>query len=39
MDTLAREFATTHDIRVKKEIDRLSSELVKLDRPWVFVAR
>jgi hypothetical protein len=38
MDALARQFAATHDIKLKEEIDRLSSELVKLDRPWVFVA-
>ena len=40
MDALARQFAETHDMKVKVEIDRLSSELnVKLDQPWVFVAR
>ena len=39
MDALARKFAATHDMKVKAEIDRLSSELVKLDRPWVFVAK
>jgi hypothetical protein len=39
MDTLARKLAATRDIKVKVEIDRLSSELVKFDRPWVFVAR
>jgi len=39
MDALARQFTGTHDMKVKVEIDRLSSELVKLDRPWVFVAR
>ena len=38
MDALARQFAATHDIKLKEEIDRLSSELVKLDRPWVFLA-
>jgi len=32
MDALARRFAATHDMKVKVEIDRLSSELVKLDR-------
>jgi hypothetical protein len=32
MDALARKFAATHDTNVKAEIDRLSSELVKLDR-------
>ena len=39
MDALACQFAETHDMKVKVEIDRLSSELVKLDQPWVFVAR
>jgi hypothetical protein len=39
MDELARKFALTHDPKVKVEIERLSSELVKLDRPWVFVAK
>jgi hypothetical protein len=39
MDALARQFAATHDMKLKEEIDRLNSELVKLDRPWVFVAR
>ena len=38
MDALARQFAATHDMKLKEEIERLSSELVKLDRPWVFVA-
>jgi hypothetical protein len=33
MEALARQFAATHDMKVKVEIDRLSSELVKLDRP------
>jgi hypothetical protein len=37
MDALARQFAATHDMKLKEEIERLSSELVKLDRPWVFV--
>jgi hypothetical protein len=32
-------FAATHEMKVKVEIDRMSSELVKLDRPWMFVAR
>ena len=39
VDALAQQFIATHDMKVKAEIDRLSSELVKLDRPWVFVAR
>jgi hypothetical protein len=38
MDALARQFAATHDMKLKEEIERLSSELVKLERPWVFVA-
>jgi hypothetical protein len=39
MDALAREFHETHDLKVKEEIDRLAAELVKLDKPWVFMAR
>src|SRR4029450_1577520 len=33
MDALARQFAATHDMKLKEEIARLSSELVKLNRP------
>jgi hypothetical protein len=33
MDALTRQFAETRDMKVKIEIDCLSSELVKLDRP------
>jgi hypothetical protein len=33
IDALTRQFAETRDMKVKVEIDRLSSELVKLDRP------
>jgi hypothetical protein len=39
MDTLAPKFFATHTIRVMVEIDRLSSELIKLEQPSVFVAR
>jgi hypothetical protein len=39
MDELARECQATHDMKVKEEIDRLSSELVNLDKPWRFVAK
>ena len=39
MDALARKFHETHDMKVKEEIDRLAGELVKLDKPWKFVAR
>jgi hypothetical protein len=39
MDALARQFAETHEMKVKEEIDRLSSELVKLDDPWRFVVK
>ena len=39
MDALAREFHETHDLKIKEEIDRLAAELVKLDKPWVFVAK
>ena len=36
MDALARKFHETHDMKVPDEIYRLSSELIKLDEPWVF---
>ena len=41
MDALARQFAATHDMKVKEEIERLSSERVKLYRPgpWTASAR
>jgi hypothetical protein len=39
MDALAREFAATHDMNVKEEIERLAREYGKLKEPWVFVAR
>ena len=39
MDALARKFHETHDMKVKDEIERLAGELLKLDKPWVFVAR
>jgi hypothetical protein len=39
MDSLARKFAATHDMKVKKEIARLAKEYAKLKEPWVFLAR
>ncbi len=39
LDKLAREFATTQDMRVKKEIERLAKEYEKLKEPWRFVAK
>jgi hypothetical protein len=36
MDSLARKFHETHDMKVKDEIYRLSRELIKLDEPWQF---
>jgi hypothetical protein len=39
MDALAREFAATHDMNVKEEIERLAREYGKLKEPWGFVAR
>src|SRR4029077_7084725 len=39
LDKLAREFATTHDVRVKEEIERLAAEYEKLKEPWRFVDR
>ena len=38
MDSLARKFHETQDMKVKDEIYRLSRELIKLDEPWKFVA-
>jgi hypothetical protein len=38
MDALARQFAATHDMKVKDEINFLAKEYGKLDEPWVFVA-
>ena len=37
MDVLARKFHET--TKISDEIYRLSRELIKLDEPWVFVAR
>jgi hypothetical protein len=39
LDKLAREFATTHDVKVKKEIARLTPEYEKLKEPWRFVPK
>jgi hypothetical protein len=39
LDKLRREFATTHDVKVKKEIDRLTPEYKKLKEPWRFVSK
>jgi HAMP domain-containing protein len=36
---VARQFAATHDMEVKEEIERLAKEFGKLKQPWVFVAR
>jgi hypothetical protein len=36
MDSLARKFHDTHDMKVKDEIYRLSREVIKLDEPWSF---
>jgi hypothetical protein len=38
MDALARKFATTQDMKVKEEIDRLAAEYEKLKQRWVFVS-
>jgi hypothetical protein len=38
MDALARNFAATHDMKVKDEINLLAKEYDKLGEPWVFVA-
>ena len=34
----AREFAATHDMKVKNEIERMAKEYGRLKEPWVFVA-
>jgi hypothetical protein len=39
MDRLALKFHETKDLKVRDEIYRLCRELIKLDEPWVFVAR
>ena len=36
IDALAREFAATHDMKVKEEIERLAKEYGKLKEPWEF---
>ena len=38
IDALARNFAATHDMKVKDEINLLAKEYGKLGEPWVFVA-
>jgi hypothetical protein len=38
MDALARNFAATHDMKVKDEINLLAKEYGKLGEPWRFVA-
>jgi hypothetical protein len=38
MAALARNFAATHDMKVKDEINLLAKEYGKLGEPWVFVA-
>ena len=38
LDKLARQFAATQDVKVKEEIERLTTEYGKLGEPWVFVA-
>jgi len=36
---LAREFAATHNMEVKDEIERLIKEYGKLKEPWEFMAK
>ena len=38
MAALARNFAATHNMKVKDEINLLAKEYGKLGEPWVFVA-
>ena len=39
MDSLARKFVRTHDMKVKEEIERLAREREKLKEPWVFISK
>jgi hypothetical protein len=39
MDALARDFAATHDMKVKDEIERLAREYGKLGGPWELSSR
>jgi|SoiMetStandDraft_2_1073263.scaffolds.fasta_scaffold66956_2 hypothetical protein len=39
LDKLAREFATTQNLKVKEEIDRLAPKYEKLKEPWQFVSK
>jgi hypothetical protein len=39
MDQLAREFARTHDPKLRDELSRLSIERGMLAEPWDFVSR
>ena len=39
LDKLARQVATTRDVKVKEEIERLTPEYEKLKEPWRFVEK
>jgi hypothetical protein len=39
MDKLARQFAATHDLKVKAELERLTHEHRRLSAPWVFISQ
>jgi hypothetical protein len=39
MDALARQFAATHDMKVKEEIEQVATEYGKLKAPWWFVEK
>jgi hypothetical protein len=39
LDRLTRQFATTQNVKVKAEIDRLTAEYDKLKEPWRFVVK
>jgi hypothetical protein len=39
MDALARQFAATHEMKVKKIFERLAAEYGKLKEPWRFVVK
>jgi hypothetical protein len=39
MDKLTRQFAATHDLNVKAELEHLSHEPGNLSAPWVFISQ
>ncbi|SRR6266481_956337 len=39
LDKLKRQFGSTHDVKVKEEIERLAAEYEKLKQRWRFVSK